>query len=67
MTGILKKSAVRLGGACRVDPAEATASDAAGPEARIVEKTAAGVLIEVRCACGRCTYVQAKWPAGGKP
>jgi hypothetical protein len=64
-TGILKKNAVRLGGACHIDSAASPAPEAAA-SVRIVEKTAAGALIEVRCACGRCTYVQARWPSNGK-
>jgi len=63
--GILKKHEVRLGGACRIDPAVVT-QPAAGPDVRIIEKTAAGVLLEVRCACGRCTYVQCMWPSSTK-
>jgi hypothetical protein len=62
-TAVLKKSAVRVAGPCHIDPAAARASDA--PQVRIVETTAAGALLEVRCACGRCTYVQCRWPAKG--
>jgi hypothetical protein len=66
MTGVLKKSTVRLGAPCRIDSAAAPAAEAAGPNVRIVEKTATGVLLEVRCDCGRCTFVQCRWPSNGK-
>ena len=66
MPGVLKKSTVRLGAPCHIDAAASPDSEAAGPGVRIVEKTAAGAVLEVRCACGRSTYVQCRWPTGGK-
>lgn len=66
-TGILKKNQVRLSTAGRAEGHAAPASPTAAAEVRIVEQHPDYALVEVRCACGRCTYVQCRYPAGPAP
>ena len=60
---VLKKNQVRLAG----EPAPAATAaprPAAGQaQARIIEMAPDSAIIEVRCACGRFTYVRCAWPA----
>jgi hypothetical protein len=66
MVGVLKKDHVKFSGTrvlvqtpagapARV--ATATATRAAGPQARIVEQNGPGVVIEVVCECGQKIYL----------
>ncbi|MBM4019091.1 MAG: hypothetical protein FJ288_12310 [Planctomycetes bacterium] len=60
---ILKKNQVRAAGSRPIGDAQAARSAPAAPQARLVEKNDSSAVIEVRCACGRCTYIQCRWPA----
>lgn len=68
MSAVIKNNQLKAGGPCRIGASAATpASASAGPQVRMVERRDDGAVIEVRCACGRCTYVQCRWPAQAAP
>ena len=67
VTGILKKNQVRPAGAYSIG-AGPTVPPAPGPakaEVRLVEQHDDHATLEVRCACGRYTYIQCRWPITG--
>jgi hypothetical protein len=64
--GVLKKSQVRPAGAYPLNPGPAAPAPApAKGDVRLVEQHADHAVLEVRCACGRVTYVHCRWPMPG--
>jgi hypothetical protein len=66
--GILKKSHVRPAGAYTMNAGPAVAPPppvADKSDVRLVEQHPDHAILEVRCACGRVTYVQCRWPIPG--
>jgi hypothetical protein len=66
-SGILKKNQVRPAGAYAISTAAAAPPPTATAkgDVRLVEQHADHAILEVRCACGRVTYVQCRWPMPG--
>lgn len=72
--GVLKKESVRPAGTQRMQPAPAqpAADSSPGtgtsgpPEAQIVDTGDGVVTIEVRCPCGRKTYLQCFYGQAGR-
>jgi hypothetical protein len=66
ITGIVKKDRVRVAEPCRIGAAAQGGAAAAGAGAmvRIARRNADHAVLEVRCACGRTTHVECRWPAG---
>jgi hypothetical protein len=63
ITGVLKKRQVRLSDPAPLGGPGAAQAPTGQPQARLVERNDRSAIVEVRCACGRCTYVQCRWPA----
>jgi len=75
-SAVLKKGSYRPGGARRLGskpppPPNATTAptaEAGEPDVRIVQERPDGVVLEVRCSCGRTTLVQCDYaPAPPAP
>jgi hypothetical protein len=63
VTGIVKKNQVRPAGACAIGAKRAASPQTSGKtEVRILEQHDDHALLEIRCSCGRYTYVQCRWP-----
>lgn len=76
VAGVIKKERIRTSPPRPVGAAGEAFLPAEGPETvddlpevRIAEQFAGGAVLEVRCPCGRVTYVQCQWkvPAAGQP
>jgi hypothetical protein len=70
---VLKKNQVRQAGEPPPAAAAAPRPSAGLAQARIIEMAPDSAIIEVKCACGRFTYVRCTWPpaadigAAGRP
>jgi hypothetical protein len=66
-SGILKKSQVRPAGACPLNPGMAAPPSPAPVkgDVRLVEQHSDHAILEVRCTCGKVTFVQCRWPVPG--
>ena len=61
--GVLKRNQVRVGGPYRVAGGPAARPEPGDAEARIVDVEGSEAILEVRCVCGRLTYVRCRWAA----
>jgi len=66
VTGIVKKHQVRPAGAYPIGAERAASPQTSGKaQVRILEQHDDHALLEIRCPCGRYTYVQCRWPIPG--
>lgn len=61
LNGVLKKSRVKTASPCRIGTPPPGAQAEAEAETRLVEQYADRAVLEVRCPCGRVTYVECRW------
>jgi len=64
---ILKKGQVCMTGMPEQGAPAARRSAPEQSEIRVVERHASDAVLEIRCACGRHTYMHLRWPAAGTP
>jgi hypothetical protein len=64
---IVKKSQVCMTGASRPGTTAPRQPAPGQSEIRVVERHASDAVLEIRCACGRHTYMHLRWPATGTP
>ncbi|MCX5654399.1 MAG: hypothetical protein NTY65_07110 [Planctomycetota bacterium] len=66
-SGILKKGQIHVTGPCKPGAAAAPRPASGQPEIRTVERSANDAVVEIRCTCGRHTYMHLRWSGAGTP